>query len=76
MHSVSAFFTAYSARRAGAPVEAVAVVVSDSADADPVLRFVVVDENGRASLADAGELDLYGVTDGRASDDPDLADVG
>ena len=31
MHAVSAFFTAYSARREGAPVEAVALVVSEGA---------------------------------------------
>jgi hypothetical protein len=61
MHAVSAFFTAYSARREGAPVEAVALVVSEGPGIDPILRFVIVDERGRASLVSADELDLYGV---------------
>lgn len=63
MHAVSAFFTAYSARREGAPVEAVAVVVSEGPGTEPVLRFVVVDAQGRASMADAHDLDLDGVID-------------
>jgi hypothetical protein len=63
MHSVSAFFTAYSARRSGEAVEAVALIVSEGSEPDPIIRFVVVDERGRASVADAAELDLYGVID-------------
>ena len=61
MHSVSAFVTAYSARRSGAPVEAIALVISEGSGTDPILRFVVVDERGKASFAEAVELDLYGV---------------
>ncbi|HYU48594.1 MAG TPA: hypothetical protein VEO91_01530 [Candidatus Limnocylindria bacterium] len=63
MHAVSAFFTAYSARREGAPVEAVALVVSEGPGAEPILRFVIVDERGRASVVEADELDLFGVID-------------
>ncbi len=63
MHSVSAFFTAYSARRGTDRVEAVALVVSEGPDSEPVLRFVVVAEDGRASFANPEELDLYGVTE-------------
>ena len=63
MHSVSAFFTAYSARRNGVAVEAVAVIVSEGPGTEPVLRFVVVDPAGHASMAEADELDLYGVID-------------
>lgn len=61
MHSLSAFFTSYSAHRGGAKVEAVALVVSDGEGTEPALRFVVVDEGGHASLAPADEVDLYGV---------------
>jgi hypothetical protein len=60
LHSVSAFFTAYSARRGADRVEAVALVVSEGEGTDPVLRFVVVGEDGRASFARPDELDLYG----------------
>jgi hypothetical protein len=63
MHSVSAFFTAYSARLGGSAVEAVAVVVSEGSGTEPQLRFVVVDERGRASIVGAENLDLYGVID-------------
>ena len=59
MADVSAFFTAYSARRDAARVEAIAVVVEGSGST-AVVRFVVVDEQGRASLAEAEGLDLYG----------------
>jgi hypothetical protein len=77
MHSVSTFFTAYSARRGDVAVEAIAVVVSDGPNADPVIRFVVVDAAGRASLADARELDLYGVIDdAREANTPDTDDAG
>jgi hypothetical protein len=60
MHSVSAFFAAYSARRGTERVEAVALVVSEGDSTDPVLRFVVVGQDGRASFARPDELDLYG----------------
>lgn len=70
MHSVSAFFTAYSARLDGSAVEAVAVVVSEGADTEPQLRFVVVDERGRASIVGPNNLDLYGVIcDARQAED-------
>lgn len=61
MHDVSTFAASYAAGRGERPVEAIAVVVSDGAGPEPNLRFIVVDEQGRASLADARELDLYGV---------------
>jgi hypothetical protein len=63
MHAVSAFFTAYSARLDGSAVEAIAVVVSEGPNTDPELRFVVVDERGRASIVGSNNLDLYGVID-------------
>ncbi len=59
-HAVSAFFTAYSASLDGKRVEAVAVVVSGEGQAEPTLRMVVVDENGRTSLVEAERLDMYG----------------
>jgi hypothetical protein len=59
-HSVSTFFTGYSALLDEKRVEAVAVVVSDEGGPDPVLRMVVVDEAGRASLVPAERLDMYG----------------
>ena len=68
MHSVSAFFTAYSALRAGAPVEVIAAVVSDGPGVEPILRFVVVDGLGHASVAASEELNLYGVVDAAAND--------
>jgi hypothetical protein len=66
MHSVSTFFTSYSARRSGSAVEAVALIVSEGPGVEPVIRFVVVDESGRASVAESEELDLYGVNDDAA----------
>lgn len=60
MSAVSVFFTAYSARRGEQRVEAVAVVV-EGEGSTASLRFVVVDERGRASIAAADEVDLYGV---------------
>jgi hypothetical protein len=63
MNNVSAFFTSYSARRNGESVEAIALIVSDGPGLEPVIRFVVVDESGQASVAPAGDLDLYGVAD-------------
>jgi hypothetical protein len=59
-HSVSTFFTGYSALLDEKRVEAVAVVVSDEGGPDPVLRMVVVDEAGGASLVRAERLDMYG----------------
>jgi hypothetical protein len=64
-HTVSAFFTGYSATRGEAGVEAVAVVLSEGGGPEPMLRFVVVNEDGRASLANAEELNLYGAYDQR-----------
>ena len=59
MADVSAFFTAYSAKRGSERVEAIAVFVEGSG-IDATVNFVVVDEQGRASIAQAHELDLYG----------------
>jgi hypothetical protein len=76
-HSLSAFFTAYSARRGGAPVEAIAVIVSDGPDSEPALRFVVVDEAGLATIAAADEVDLYGVfEDAREVEEGEARDAG
>jgi hypothetical protein len=60
MANVSAFFTAYSAKRGDDRVEAIAVVV-DGEGSTATLRFVVVDQAGLASIANASQLDLYGV---------------
>lgn len=73
--SVSAFFTAYSARLGGEPVEAVAVLVGGEGD-DMRLRFVVVDAQGHASIADAADLDLYGVADEDEQNGQGQAEVG
>ncbi|HET7472992.1 MAG TPA: hypothetical protein VFJ71_07695 [Candidatus Limnocylindrales bacterium] len=59
-HSVSTFFTGYSALLDEKRVEAVAVVISDEGGAEPVLRMVIVDEAGAASLVRADRLDMYG----------------
>jgi hypothetical protein len=59
-HSVSTFFTGYSALLDDKRVEAVAVVISDEGGPEPVLRMVVVDEDGAASLVQADRLDMYG----------------
>ena len=61
MHNVSTFTASYAAGRGERPVEAIAVVVSDGSGPEPSLRFIVVDEQGRASFANAEDLDLYGV---------------
>lgn len=59
MSNVSAFFTAYSAKRGNVNVEAIAVIV-DGSGSTAAVGFVVVDPEGRASIAPAGDLDLYG----------------
>jgi hypothetical protein len=69
-HSVSTFFTAYSALLDEKRVEAVAVVISDEGEPEPVLRMVVVDEAGAASLVRADRLDMYGAYE-RDDDDPE-----
>jgi len=74
MSGVSAFFTAYSARRGEERVEAVALIVDGEGSRSSV-RFVVVDEDGHASIVSADELDLYGVieeshADPQGSGDP------
>ena len=53
-------FTGYSALLDEKRVEAVAVVISDDGGPEPVLRMVVVDEAGAASLVRAERLDMYG----------------
>ena len=68
-HSVSTFFTAYSALLDQKHVEAVAVVISDEGGPEPVLRMVVVDEAGAASLVRAERLDMYGAYE-QDDDDP------
>lgn len=62
MGGVSAFWTAYSARRGDERVEAIVVIV-DGTGSTASVSFVVVDERGQASIARADELDLYGVRD-------------
>lgn len=59
MSGVSAFWTAYSAKRGDVHVEAIAIWVEGSGSTAS-LSFVVVDQNGHASIAKADELDLYG----------------
>lgn len=77
MHNVSAFSTAYAARRGGAPVEAIAVVVSEGPGLEPVLQFVVVDQAGLATLAAAAEVDLHGVVEGASGvEEADARDAG
>jgi hypothetical protein len=76
VHSVATFFTAYEAGRGKSPVEAIAVVVGDGPGPEPVMRFIVVDEGGQASLADARDLDLYGVWLGTQEADEAIADDG
>jgi len=61
MHHVSTFAASYAAGRGKSAVEVIAVVVTDGSGPESVLQFVVVDEMGRASLANAEDLDLYGV---------------
>lgn len=68
-HSVSTFFTGYSALLDEKRVEAVAVVVSDEGGLEPVLRMVVVDEAGMASLVAAEKLDMFGAYD-QVDDEP------
>ncbi len=67
MSGVSAFFTAYPARRGDERVEAVTVIVDW--DGQPASgRLVVVAEDGHASTASADELDLYGVIEDNYAD--------
>jgi len=62
MSGVSAFFTAYSARRGDERVEAVPVIV-DGDGQQASVRFVVVGEDGHASIAsdeDGNEYSIVG----------------
>jgi hypothetical protein len=69
-HSVSTFFTGYSALLDEKRVEAVAIVISDQDGPEPVLRMVVIDEAGKASLVVADRLDMYGAYEQGNDDDP------
>ena len=72
MANVSAFFTSYSAKRGEDRVEAIAVIVEGSGST-ATLRFIVVDMAGRASIAAADELDLYGAYEEPDDDSGDEA---
>jgi catechol 2,3-dioxygenase-like lactoylglutathione lyase family enzyme len=78
MHSASTFFTGYSALFQGKRVEAIGIVVSDTDDAEPMFRLLVVDEGGHASLVHADDVDMYGAyeRDEGATDKPAMEIVG
>jgi hypothetical protein len=61
MSQIATFFTSYSARRSDDPerIEVIAIVLEGDGDRAR-LRLVVVGQDGRAQLANADEVDLYG----------------
>jgi hypothetical protein len=69
--NVASFFAGYSAKRADERVEAIALIVDGEGSAAS-LRFVVVDQAGKATIANASQLDLYGVQEeAYAAESPD-----
>ena len=60
-HAISTFFTSYTcktARSADERVEAIALIASEGPDTEPLLRVVIVDQEGRLSVVPAEDVDL------------------
>ena len=60
-HAISTFFTSYTCKTAGRAderVEAIALMASEGPGTEPLLRVVVVDQEGRLSVVPAEDVDL------------------